>query len=798
MIDQEKFQTILSQYKKEFKDKIWPKEKFKWEAVQHFHNHWDVHAEDFEKMFEEATAKTYNLLASSYFYPRGSMLRFARDYPDDARAMFIDLLDESKDHVDRILAFEKTADHLKERYAETDMKKHDQNSNAISTYLWLAYPDKYFIYKYSEVREVAKQLDSSFKLVRGKNEANLRVFYPFYDELRALLAADKELVKLLEEVLDENCYPDPNRNTLAVDFGFYISRIYDKEIKEEKQIFDLGDYDPEISTEKWLHLLSDRTVFRENDLRIMKRLMDYGGEATCSQLAERYGENKNFYNAGSVALARRVHEKTGAPLSMKESGKARWWSLLYEGRYVGPEELGVFAWRLRDELFEALKDYDLSGVELYAKPGKSDGKMRYWWLVANPEIWSFSEIDVGEIEGFSLYNEKGNPRQVFKNFSDVRVGDQVIGYESSPTGQIVALAEVVEASDGDSIYIEKRKQLAETLPYALSENDVELAGMEFLKGLPGTLFKLTEDEYTHVMAMIDELKPTPEKTWPPYCEDDFLQEVYISADEYRSLISLLRSKKNLILQGAPGVGKTFAAKRLAYSMIGEKNGDRVQQIQFHQNYSYEDFVMGYKPKGSDFELRYGVFYRFCQKAANDPGNEYFFIIDEINRGNLSKIFGELLMLIENDYRGSRITLAYDQKPFAVPENLYIVGMMNTADRSLALIDYALRRRFSFCDIAPAFTSEGFKRYQSSFDDDTLDELTNEIKILNIEISEDDSLGEGFRIGHSYFCNRTGQQPGEWMNEVLFYDIYPMLSEYWFDEKEKVKRWKDRLSRIVSD
>lgn len=172
--------------------------------------------------------------------------------------------------------------------------------------------------------------------------------------------------------------------------------------------------------------------------------------------------------------------------------------------------------------------------------------------------------------------------------------------------------------------------------------------------------------------------------------------------------------------------------------MGEKDDSRIEFIQFHQNYSYEDFVMGYRPSGDSFELKYGIFYQFCKKAENQPDKKFFFIIDEINRGNLSKIFGELLMLIEKDYRGTKATLAYNGMPFSVPKNLYIIGMMNTADRSLAMIDYALRRRFSFFEMAPAFESDGFKKYQDSLDNRTFDELISKIIKLNEEISRDKS------------------------------------------------------------
>ncbi|MBQ9388542.1 MAG: AAA family ATPase, partial [Synergistaceae bacterium] len=254
-----------------------------------------------------------------------------------------------------------------------------------------------------------------------------------------------------------------------------------------------------------------------------------------------------------------------------------------------------------------------------------------------------------------------------------------------------------------------------------------------------------------------------------------------------------------ILQGAPGVGKTFTARKLAYAIMGEADDSRIETVQFHQNYSYEDFVMGYRPNGAEFKLTEGIFYKFCRTAENHPDQPYFFIIDEINRGNMSKIFGELLMLIDKDYRGTNVTLAYSGIPFSVPENLYIIGMMNTADRSLAVIDYALRRRFSFFEIEPGFNSEGFAKYQASFENDTFNTLITQIKQLNKEISEDRSLGRGFRIGHSYFCGRDlSGCTDEWMRSVIEFDILPTLSEYWFDEPKKLADWEKNLRGVFDD
>lgn len=253
------------------------------------------------------------------------------------------------------------------------------------------------------------------------------------------------------------------------------------------------------------------------------------------------------------------------------------------------------------------------------------------------------------------------------------------------------------------------------------------------------------------------------------------------------------------MQGAPGVGKTFTAERLAYVLMGVKEPERIEKVQFHQSFSYEDFIMGYKPtEQGGFELRTGIFYQFCQKAKNSPDKDFFFIIDEINRGNLSKIFGELLMLIENGYRNTEINLAYTGKPFFVPDNLYIIGMMNTADRSLAMIDYALRRRFSFFEMKPGFDSAGFMRYQQKeVNNARFNQLIRAIKSLNKEIEKDHSLGSGFCIGHSYFC-AYDKDHTDWLDNVVNYDIIPMLKEYWFDNEDKYQSEVQKLKYILNE
>ena len=294
--------------------------------------------------------------------------------------------------------------------------------------------------------------------------------------------------------------------------------------------------------------------------------------------------------------------------------------------------------------------------------------------------------------------------------------------------------------------------------------------------------------------MLDDVE-TIETSYPTYDKDRFLDSVYMNDESYNTLVSLVKGKKNIILQGAPGVGKTFAAKRLAYSMMGVKDPNRVMMVQFHQSYSYEDFIMGFRPSENGFKLKYGVFYEFCKRAEVDSDNDYFFIIDEINRGNLSKIFGELFMLLESDKRGVALQLLYADEKFSIPENLYIIGMMNTADRSLAMLDYALRRRFAFFDLKPAFESDGFKSYQKDLNSDKFDKLIECIKRLNLAIKSDEILGAGFCIGHSYFCDLDKFEVDELeavLIRIVDFEIIPLLSEYWFDDVDMVNEWSNNL------
>lgn len=298
-----------------------------------------------------------------------------------------------------------------------------------------------------------------------------------------------------------------------------------------------------------------------------------------------------------------------------------------------------------------------------------------------------------------------------------------------------------------------------------------------------------------VETEIDEDDEVEEDEAIEYSRDDAMNGLFFTEAEFDRMIAALRQKKNIVLQGPPGVGKTFIAKRLAYYLLEEKAESRVKVVQFHQSYSYEDFIQGYRPRpDGGFELKDGVFFEFCRRAMRSD-KKFVIIIDEINRGNLSKIFGELLMLIEADKRGEehKVTLAYaetEEDFFYIPDNVYLIGTMNTADRSLAIVDYALRRRFRFINLTPRFDSPKFRSFllDRRVGVELADRIIERMSDLNRGIAQDSkNLGPGYQIGHSYFCPPLNLQGAdEWYHNVIDHEIAPLLEEYWFDDSEKVE------------
>jgi len=586
---------------------------------------------------------------------------------------------------------------------------------------------------------------------------------------------------------------------------------------------------PEFSSQSWV-ASSPEKVSNAAFLRwfgpLIKALRNLGGSASPQDARRKIIENENL-SEDEIAQTR---GKSNVNKFENEVAWAR--NYLVKGGYIDNSVKGV--WTLTDagktvdmtqelasSIFlnevkgsrknkssssdDVLMDKDINTVAYWIySPGNNADK---WEEFYEKGIMAIGWSDIGDL---SSYDSKEAMKQAMKAKIDPTRSYTMAAHATWQFANEMKPGDIVFVKKGmylvigrgvvesDYIYDDKREEYVNVRKVRWThKGEWQHPGQAVMK----TLTNITPyTDYVGKLNMLfdsDEIDDVEKEEieYPVYDEEKFLSEVYMDKQQYDTLTGLIRVKKNVILQGAPGVGKTFAAKRLAYSMMGVMDKERVMMVQFHQSYSYEDFIMGFRPTETGFTLKKGAFYDFCKAAEIDSEKDYFFIIDEINRGNLSKIFGELFMLIESDKRGVELKLLYADEKFSVPENVYIIGMMNTADRSLAMMDYALRRRFAFFDMKPGFDTDGFKEYKENLNSTKFNNLISCVERLNEVIKNDDSLGEGFCIGHSYFCNLK-ETSDQTLAVIVDYELVPLLKEYWFDEPGRARDWTNSLRNSI--
>ncbi len=782
----DKIKSIIAEYKLNFITR-WEDEKYKWQAIKHYQETQSSEFDSFADKFLASTEKHFNLLSTgSYWQPRSMIGHFCNLCGDEEIATQFNMLyDESKDLKTRIQNF---MDYFasEERIGKVSQNagkalKTNQDPRSVSVYLATEFPEKYYFYMPS-IYDKAKEI-FDFQQPKGFSPVDKMLkYFDFCDEICKYVKQDTELIEMVSSAITEEEYEDNALHILVQDILFFYmhyAKAHELLNKKVDLCWYVGAF---ISSE-------DKTdEFIDNDIWI-------------NGYADKYLDTVNSIKVGDrIAIKSAYTQKYNLPFNIN-GGTASVMEIKAVGTVIRNHKDG--------------RTLDVDWMKL------SPSKKWYFYTMRNT-IWKVERTDDDSYNNALLDFTFEDKFQVYNDFLTHPFWADKYLLDDDENGKVTYLSEIIESMkelggiaslNEINNKIEERSLLgsiksnsnwkravsatiqrycSETKSYIEGNDDIFYSVEGIGKGIWGLVdYNLEENE--------------PEQEAPviiPYKKNNFLNDVYITSTEYDKLYTLLKHKKNIILQGAPGVGKTFAAKRLAYSIMGEKDDNRVQCVQFHQSYSYEDFIEGYRPlEDGGFELRDGVFKKFCDKASRNTDKEYFFIIDEINRGNMSKIFGELLMLIESDKRGSShyLNLVYSNEPFFVPENLHIIGMMNTADRSLAMIDYALRRRFSFYSMKPAFDSDGFKKHAEQVNCELFHKAIEAVKNLNAVIVDDKSLGKGFEIGHSYFCtNKPESITDEIVKNIIAFEIIPTIEEYWFDNETRLDTESQKLEALLGD
>ncbi|HZK08263.1 MAG TPA: AAA family ATPase [Bacteroidales bacterium] len=824
----DKKQELIEKYKEYLRETGNEDENYKWDAIENFRKNWNLDVEDFGEMLIEAFRKHTNLV---YHDSRWFYTIIAKNKPIRAKEMFLNLFDEGLDLEERMNQFISQSDELlSELKSEMGREnlQHSQDERTLSVYLSFRFPEKYYLYKSSFYQQYCNFLGIKTKPAGQK--------YFHYLELsedlnQNYVQKDKELLDLHKKIHPDLNWDDKNLivQNLLYRMMYYLKSPQDTsdQVTEAESDYEVKDkrywlYAPGPNAKYWDEFydagimalgwddLGDLSQYDSKE-EIADKLRDINQtDGSMKNDATANLEFKDLMKPGDIVIAKKGRtEYIGYGIVQsdyyfddnrqyyKSCRKIEW---VKKGQWI-EEGDPIVVKTLTDinkypDYVERLKK--LIGIELSeeASLANVNTSTNYYWLNANPKIWSLDELEINPEVDFTTHNERRVKRRIYKYMTEVRPGDKVIGYETSPIQKVKALLEVIrsvyENEEGEEAFDLKLVEFTRQQPTWEELKKVEiLQKAEVFTNNQGSLFKLTKEEYEAIVELTHG-KPEVE----PYTKTDLLADVFISPDTLDRALSLLKRKKNLILQGPPGTGKTYFAKRLAWCLMGEKDNNRLRTIQFHQSYAYEDFIQGYRPDDGQLKLKNGVFYEFAKQASRDPERDYVMIIDEINRGNLSKIFGELMLLIEADKRNETIRLAYarEGENFSVPANLHIIGTMNTADRSLALVDYALRRRFAFITMPPHFEQCFIENLKNTgFDNDFIDELIHKAKNINEMIGKDLALGTGFLMGHSYFVTQElPKYPQIWLNEIFSYEILPLLEEYWFDDEGKISSAKEIL------
>jgi len=797
----EKIKNIIALYKDDF-IRINNEERFKWEAIHTYKKVWNIDADNFAQTVSAAFRNHGTLLRAGNYYPYKMLITFAEAEPETVRSLFKTLYNETLPFDERFRAFR---DGFNKFYGPQNLNSY-QDLHAVSVYLTFEYPEKHHIYKYRVLKNFIKAI--------GYNSGNIDSMtdtekYNLLSDVcgRVLELLDDEVKEISMERLDENCYADEAFHILAHDIIYFGSQNVFSEDKEDGVYWPSPEeYDPQISEAEWMDILNNRDITTIDTLRMLKMILMQGGESTCANLAEKYGNTHNHYNKLGSNFGERVKKALDCPDCI-DDGQVRFFPIPFLGRYITENGNKRYSWKLRDELKAALENTDLSDIDLTAKeelkmniskntilygpPGTGKTYNTVLYAVAIIENKNLSEVKAEEYNDvLSRYNEyKSEGLIEFTTFH------QSYGYEEFIEGIKPILNSESDESDvkytmEDGLF--KAFCSRSSIPVA-KKSDMELG----LNKNP-TIWKVS-------------LWSTGDNPIRTECHEN--GHIRIGWDMYGAEIT---EDTDFSENGGKNVLNAFISQMkigdIVFSCYSSTTIDAIGVVSGEYEWCGEEYdelnrrrkvnwivkdirediveINGgntmtlasvYRLKNIALSDAITIIEKYLPQAVEEKKN-HVFIIDEINRGNISKIFGELITLIEPTKRigqteGMKIRLPYSQTMFGVPDNVYILGTMNTADRSIAAIDTALRRRFRFKEIMPDVDVLNGITVEGVIIKNMLDKINKRITAL---------YDREHTIGHSYFLPLKDNPTLDTLAVIFSDDIIPLLQEYFYEDYEKIR------------
>ncbi len=768
-IDNHKFNELVEFYKTSFLEH-WEDEKYKWVAVKWFQEHFDIEAPDFSAMFKDAIGKTANLLASVNNFPGSQIIDFAKEYKEETRSMFRNLYDETKNLQTRIDEFNQKSIEIVSKHNNANPDnlwgKSFQNENAISTYLWLQFPDKYYIYKYSEYKAVAEELNVQTKFTKGKKE-NVINGFAMYDEICNRISTDTQIQNLLQGSLTDDCYQDPMLKTLTIDFGFHISRYYKTYLQTHKTkrywLYAPGEnakfwdefYDKGIMAIGWEELGDLSNYIEREDL--VKALNQLYGEKNRRNDVSCNDDFANKMNIGDVVFVKKGRRKILG------------YGIVTSDYYYDKNR----------KYYNSIRDVDWKIKGEWEHPGDAVTKTL-------TDITPYTQY-VEKLK--TLFNMQANPYQKYVNL--LKSNHNLILTGAPGTGKTYLAKQIAQAmgcTDNEIGFVQFHPSYDYTdFVEGLRplNDDNENVGFERKDGVFKEFCVKALENFKDSQKSLQTLQ---QETSVRDLIEDFVQDAIdsdlkLKTQGTKNVFHIIENKAKHIIVDIPKNEKTRVislSKSDLITLLENKvdiSGGKDIQIYFHRKYRTQQdsytYVLYEKLKGLKSTKK-------VDSVSLIPKKNFVFIIDEINRGEISKIFGELFFSIDPGYRGEKgkVQTQYQnmiedgdtfKKGFFVPENVYIIGTMNDIDRSVESMDFAFRRRFAFVEVK-ANENTGMLD-----DKEWKVEAIERMNSLNAEIEKIDGLSSAYHIGASYFL-KLDNYNGDF-DQLWKYHLYGLLREY---------------------